>query len=350
MTLLIDTSSVSANDRAEYWAEAAAASLHPLRIRTGEDYLFSARMWGERLASTHFYRVAAAPNTMTRTPSDVAAGDPDSLDVQLILRGRLRAAQRHRTVALGPGDMTIYDTSSSTIVRADEAFETLVLRIPKETLGKQAANIARLSSVRIPCNRGLPRLAARFFLEAATGLADKSIANDDSGLEGHIVDLVRRLYVDIGSLPNPERSRSMAELLLRAQAEIEIRLGDPGLNPEQLANACFISTRYLHRVFESEGFSVCEFIRSARLERCRRDLLDPALADQPIQAIASRWGLRSAPHFSRLFREAYGCSPREFRRTASRPSAPPESEHGGPWRSKPRAQEHADAWARAGWK
>ena len=62
---------------------------------------------------------------------------------------------------------------------------------------------------------------------------------------------------------------------------------------------------------------MCDFIRSARLDRCRRDLLDPAFADQPISAIASRWGLPSAPHFSRLFRQAYGCSPREFRRDAA---------------------------------
>jgi AraC-like DNA-binding protein len=70
-------------------------------------------------------------------------------------------------------------------------------------------------------------------------------------------------------------------------------------------------------VFEAEGLRVCDFIRSARLDRCRRDLLDPAFADQPISAIASRWGLPSAPHFSRLFRQAYGCSPREFRRDAA---------------------------------
>ena len=70
-------------------------------------------------------------------------------------------------------------------------------------------------------------------------------------------------------------------------------------------------------MFAAEGLSVCDFIRTARLERCRRDLLDPALADQPIRAIASRWGLINAPHFSRLFREAYGCSPREFRRSGA---------------------------------
>jgi AraC-like DNA-binding protein len=83
-----------------------------------------------------------------------------------------------------------------------------------------------------------------------------------------------------------------------------------------VARACFISTRYLHRVFAGQGLSVCDWIRSERLERCRNDLVDPAYADLSISAIASRWGLPSAPHFSRLFRDAYGCSPREFRRAA----------------------------------
>jgi len=31
----------------------------------------------------------------------------------------------------------------------------------------------------------------------------------------------------------------------------------------------------LHKLFEAEGTSVCQWIRTSRLERCRRDLLDP---------------------------------------------------------------------------
>ena len=50
----------------------------------------------------------------------------------------------------------------------------------------------------------------------------------------------------------------------------------------------------------------------------QRDLLDPELGHRTILAIASRWGLPVPQHFSRLFRAAYGCSPREFRRDASR--------------------------------
>jgi AraC-like DNA-binding protein len=350
MTLLIDTQAVPAEARAEYWAQGSRDAFHPLQIRTEPGHPFSARMWRDHLGSIGFFRIAAAPNTMSRTPSDIAAGDPGCIHLEILLRGQLQGAQQQRAAALNPGDMTAYDTSMPTIFRAERPFEILVLRLAKAMLGKQAASISRLTSVRIEGGAGLPRLAGRFFFEAATGLADGSITHDDAGLEGHIIDLVRRLYVDLGSTSHPTRPRSMAELLLQAQAQIESRLGDPTLNPEQIASACFISTRYLHRVFESEGLSVCEFIRSARLDRCRRDLLDPTRADEPIQDIASRWGLPSAPHFSRLFRAAYGCSPREFRRAAGHEAPrdrPPERTT--PFKPTSRALEHADAWARAGW-
>jgi AraC-like DNA-binding protein len=118
----------------------------------------------------------------------------------------------------------------------------------------------------------------------------------------------------------PKRSR--AEIFLNVESFIEANLGDPLLDPEDIARASFISTRYLHKLFEVEGTSVCSWIRTLRIERCRRDLLDPALADQTILAIASRWGLPGAQHFCRLFRSAYGCSPSEYRRGGpSRPGA-----------------------------
>jgi AraC-like DNA-binding protein len=326
MTLLIDTNAVEAPDRVDFWAKSSCDAYHPLHIGTDSNDRFWARMWADHLGSIGVYRIAAGPNTMRRTPKDIAAGDPECLHVSLLLRGRLYGAQQHRATALNPGDITSYDTSQPAIFRADTPFDLLVLRLPKATLGKHACKVSRLTAVTIPGEAGLPRLAARFFCEAANGLADGSIANGDTGLAEHVIDLVRRLYVDLDASRLP-RPRSSAELLIHAQAYIEARLSDPSLNPEELARACFISTRYLHRVFEAEGLRVCDFIRSARLDRCRRDLLDPAFADQPISAIASRWGLPSAPHFSRLFRQAYGCSPREFRRSAA--SAPRVADDGG---------------------
>ena len=316
MSLLIDTAAVLPRDRVEFWANSSYEVYHPLTIRTDAAERFQARMWGEWLASVGLFRVAALPNTMSRTRGEIAAGDPECLHLSILLRGHLHGAQHHRECVLSPGDMTTYDTSEPAIFRAGEPFDLLVLKLPKATLGKHAANVSRQTAVRIPGHTGLPRLAVRFFCGAAAGLADGSIARNDTGLAEHVIDLVRRLYLDVNATQSG-RPHSQAELLLHAQAYIDANLGNPNLNPEQVARACFISTRYLHRVFARQELSVCDWIRSERLERCRNDLADPAFADLSISAIASRWGLPSAPHFSRLFRDAYGCSPREFRRAAT---------------------------------
>jgi AraC-like DNA-binding protein len=58
---------------------------------------------------------------------------------------------------------------------------------------------------------------------------------------------------------------------------------------------------------------VADWIRSRRLERCRRDLLDPALATRTVEAIGERWGLTDAAHFSRVFRRRFGAPPAEYR-------------------------------------
>ncbi len=107
---------------------------------------------------------------------------------------------------------------------------------------------------------------------------------------------------------------SQRALLLRVRAFIEDRLADPRLSPATVARAHHVSLRFLYKLFEGERASVAGLIRERRLDRCRRDLLDPSLGGVPVSAIAARWGLTNAAHFSRAFRAAYGVSPVEYRR------------------------------------
>jgi AraC-like DNA-binding protein len=322
MALLIDTAQVQASDRVEFWSDSSCRSYHPVQIRTGDDGEFWARMWADPLGPLSVYRIAASANTMIRTARSIAAGDPECLQLEVILRGRVNAAQEGRTGVAHPGDLISYETSHPVLLQAEEPFESVVVRVPLHLLGPQAAQIAARTAVPISARHGLPRAGAAFLCRLAAKLDKGALSQEDvPRTVACILDLTRSLFVDPSHGTTPVRLRTRAEILLTAEGFIEANLADPHLGPDAIARASFISTRYLHKLFESEGTSVCRWIRTSRLERCRSDLADPAFAHQTILSIASRWGLPGAQHFSRVFRDAYGCSPNEFRRDAKRASS-----------------------------
>src|SRR6202042_2722915 len=166
MTLLIDTGEVASTDRAQYWAHASSDEYHPLQISIGAHDPFSARMWGDRLSSIRLFRIVAGANTMSRSARDIAAGDPDCLYFQIILRGGVLGAQQDRVVDLRPGDMVGYDSSRTAIFKAEGTFDLLAMQIPKPLLGKVTSTISRQTAVRIPGENELTRLTARFMLDA----------------------------------------------------------------------------------------------------------------------------------------------------------------------------------------
>jgi AraC-like DNA-binding protein len=314
--LLIDTATVSPTDRLDFWSESSHDAYLPVQVRSPTREQFGARLWGYELGPLSLFRIAAAPNTMMRGASAITACDPECLHLSVVLRGQINAAQEGRTGMARVGDLISYETSHPVVFRADQPYESLVIRVPRHLLGRQEAEISRLTAVGIPGTDGLPKAAVAFICGLVGRLEAGTITPSDApNTIECVLDLVRALY----SAPRTDdapRMRTRAEILLNVQSFIELNLGDPELDPERIARATFISTRYLHKLFEAEGTSVCRWIRETRLERCRHDLMDPAMSEETILAVASKWGLPGPEHFSRLFRSAYGCSPSELRREA----------------------------------
>jgi AraC-like DNA-binding protein len=94
-------------------------------------------------------------------------------------------------------------------------------------------------------------------------------------------------------------------------------LADPGLSPRAAAQAGFVSVRQVHRLFAGEGTTFGGWVREQRLRRCRDDLADPRLGHLTVAEIATRWGFRSAAHFTRAFHARYGTTPAELRSHAT---------------------------------
>jgi transcriptional regulator GlxA family with amidase domain len=101
--------------------------------------------------------------------------------------------------------------------------------------------------------------------------------------------------------------------LTQVQAFVRQYLGDPGLCPATVAAAHHMSLRSLQQLFHDEGLTVAGWIKKQRLDCCRNDLSDPALASRPVAAIAARWGFSSPGDFSRAFRTVHGMPPAEYR-------------------------------------
>jgi AraC-like DNA-binding protein len=167
-------------------------------------------------------------------------------------------------------------------------------------------------------DRGAGALASSLALELPRHLDDHA-EEDDARLGTAVLDLLTvalaaRLDRE-GRVSQDTRRRA---LLRRIHAFIEQHLHDPDLSPATIAAAHHISLRYLYKLFEAQQTTVAGWIRRRRLERCRRDLLDPALLGRPVSAIGTRWGLPNPAHFSRAFRAAYGLAPVEYRRMGTR--------------------------------
>jgi AraC-like DNA-binding protein len=222
---------------------------------------------------------------------------------------------------LGPGDLTFVDLSRPARW-ATAAGQSVFLTFPRALLPLPHDEVARLSGTRIPGDHGTGALISSFARGLVEHLDDFGAA-EGARLGATAVDLVTaalapRLQRDAALPPASQR-----ELLLRqVNAFIERRLADPGLSPATIAAAHHISVRYLYKLFGQQRVGVTGWIRERRLERCRRDLLDPGLRLEPVSGIAARWGFTEPAHFSRAFRAAYGVPPAEYRATMGRPATP----------------------------
>jgi AraC family transcriptional activator of tynA and feaB len=85
------------------------------------------------------------------------------------------------------------------------------------------------------------------------------------------------------------------------------------LTYDRAAALCGISPRYLMYVLKAHDTSFAQLLWGERLPKARDWLVAGAYRRYPIHKIAHMAGFKSAAHFSRMFRSAYGMSPKEYR-------------------------------------
>ncbi|KRA30011.1 MULTISPECIES: helix-turn-helix domain-containing protein [unclassified Nocardioides] len=300
----------------ESWEDRICHTFVPLRARCADDTAsFHGDVDSTTLGAVVLADVVASHAQVERTPRLIKADDPELYKFGLQTSGSSIIEQDNRQAHLLPGDLAIYDTSRPYRITFSDDFRMTVAMFPRSLVRLPEQQMAALTAVRLAGDNGLGALVAPLMrgLSAQLSATQPIIATH---LGDAVVDLVTAAFAQQLDLPvDPTSSTGHRTLVAQVRKFVDERLRDPDLTPQMVADAHFVSVRYLQKAFETEGTSVSGLIRTRRLDQCRRDLTNPGCGHFSIAQVGHRWGFPDAAHFSRLFRSTYGQSPREFRKT-----------------------------------
>jgi AraC-like DNA-binding protein len=312
MSVLFRAADEPRTSRADYWQHVVGDAFGALEVRhpgaLESDQLRVGEIGPVRVAALSI----SAASDAERGSAHVRRSDPELYKIDFQRRGSGIVEQDGRQARQTPGDFVFVDLSRPSRWVYSPS-EVVAVVFPRALLPLPPDKLARLRGVRIPGDSGAGALVSSLARRLPDHLDDGGAA-ERARLGTAVLDLVATaLAARLDREQEVPRDSRQRALLLRIHAFIEARLGDAELSPRSIAAAHYISVRYLHKLFETEQATVADWVRRRRLERCRRDLLDPGLSHEAASTIADRWGFTSAAHFSRAFRAEYGLPPGEYR-------------------------------------
>lgn len=132
-------------------------------------------------------------------------------------------------------------------------------------------------------------------------------------LEDIFLWLRRRVYEISEHLHNKKRSKN-GRLIQEIVEDVRGRLNE-SITLRDIANRFSFSPNYLGLLFKEEtGQNFSDYVIAMRMEKARDLLVNTKLK---IYEIASQAGYQYLPYFSRQFKDTYGMTPLEYRRTHS---------------------------------
>ncbi|HKT57146.1 MAG TPA: helix-turn-helix domain-containing protein [Microbacterium sp.] len=312
---MLDTTMTAPDERFDQWSSAVAENFVPLvaepKDRDGVSG-FEGRLVSQSLGRAEISTVQGGAVGVRRSPALIAQSDPGHIKLGLQLRGYSVISQDDRDAALAPGDFALYDTTRPYRLDFDDTFAMFVVMFPIDLLRIDRGTLATVTASRFSGRRGLGAVTSAFLGAMSRQLESEPLAGG-LPLSDSVFDLLTATLADrIGAHTDDEASRRRA-LLMRIEAYISTRIGDPSLTVTAIAAAHHVSVRYLQKLFEEHGETVSGWIRHRRLEQARRDLANPTLLGRSVASVGVSCGFVDAAGFSRAFRSEFGTTPSDFR-------------------------------------
>lgn len=304
----VETESVPAKDRFEYWRSLfGGVDMAPVGDRDRPFRGSLTHFSGHHDIQFRHLQVDPLDNRFCATPSE------GMVLLTQILDGRVELTDRASASIVATGGLYLTDTSRGARVRHSR-YSIAHLRLPRTLV------LDVLGRVPVPSRAGrslgnqclAPFLSAQIALLSARGATldprDRAIALNAS------VDLALAiLRAQLDARPS-DRDVAAQGVFAAARMYIDHHCHRVDLAPDHIARALGCSRSRLYRIFAQRGEAVFEVIRETRLQRSL-ELLRASPAPS-ITDVAFESGFADLSTFNRAFKRRYGLTPREWRERA----------------------------------
>ncbi|MFE9646180.1 helix-turn-helix domain-containing protein [Streptomyces sp. NPDC006365] len=290
---------------------AASSILAPLTVTAPGTDAFRADIDAAALGPGAVARIRGSGHVVSRPPRAITSSDPELLKVTWHRSGAAVATQGRNHTPVHNGDLTVFDMTRPYRLTVSEGCDVLAVGVPRTALGPHADTVTRRTAQRLPADGGSQAVLAAFLSGLGRHLDELAGPAD-----GHLGDALVSLLIAAFADRAPGHVDMATDLVDRIRVYARANIADPSLCVDSVAAAHGISARHLHRLFRRTGISFAAWLRNERLDRIRRDLLDPAHSGRTAAAVAARWGIHDPRHLGRALKTRYGQTARELREAA----------------------------------
>jgi len=245
---------------------------------------------------------------------------PAAIWLTLLIEGEARLGYEDQSIDLRPGDIAYGPTFADATLSFLSDFRQLFVNVQRLTLNPRVFAPLSLKLGYLSGQSGINQVLSGMLRSLSEVLADVSseeLRPVELSLTEFLITALggEKCVFGLGGVAGARASR-----LHRICQGIEAVLGNPSLTLGMVAQRERVSTRYLQKLFTEAGNNFSHYLRTRRLDRCRADLISPLHAELSISEICFRWGFNSSAHFSRVFHQEFGLSPRDYRRLGGGPA------------------------------
>jgi AraC-like DNA-binding protein len=304
------TEGIARDDRLDAWND-RFGRLNSILVAPAHRLSIAARNDNWLLGQMLFSASSASASRFRRDSQRVRRDGLDHWAIRVLRQGENRLRIGDDCHVVRPGEPILFSLDQPWDSEwADASWVSLC--IPRDAYPELSAGLATLPPGRL-------RLPAAGFLTDYLLMLERHLRGEAAAGEAALAESTRAVVA--ACLLGDARPRALspaqvsAAQLERVRGLIRQHLGSSRLDPGRLARMAEMSRSALYRLFAPHGGVTC-YIQGQRLRLAHALLSDPALARQPVAALAEQAGFFDASAFSRAFRAEFGYAPRDARAAA----------------------------------